>query len=141
MSKGVLPVKYFRVLLSSRNLTSEDYSGLIDKICSKIGSWQSTHLSLGGRADLIRSSIFGIQNFCCASIPLPKYVTEEVERRVRCFLWSGKGKGSYRAKVSWYISCLPLAEGGLGFKIMFDWNQACLCKLCGILLLERRSCG
>ncbi|GAA0175986.1 hypothetical protein LIER_29061 [Lithospermum erythrorhizon] len=33
------------------------------------------------------------------------------------------------AKVSWDTVCLPLVEGGLGFKDMFDWNQVCLCKL------------
>ncbi|GAA0159900.1 reverse transcriptase [Lithospermum erythrorhizon] len=129
MSKGALPMRYLGVPLSSKNLTTEDYSVLISRVCSKIDSWQTRHLSMGGRAELIRSSIFGIQNFWCANLRLPKYVTEEVERRIRSFLWSGKGEGLYRAKISWTTACLPLSEGGLGFKRMEDWNQVCLCKM------------
>ncbi|GAA0165627.1 hypothetical protein LIER_20978 [Lithospermum erythrorhizon] len=87
----------------------------------------SRHLSLGGRAKLVRSSIFDIQNFLCANLPIPKYVVEEVEKRVRCFLWSGKDEGPYRAKVSWSTACLPLVEGGLAFKGMAISNQVCLC--------------
>ncbi|GAA0163982.1 hypothetical protein LIER_19725 [Lithospermum erythrorhizon] len=39
------------------------------------------------------------------------------------FLWSGKGEGHYHAIVAWKNLCLPLKEGGLGFKCMFTWAQ------------------
>ncbi|GAA0184586.1 reverse transcriptase [Lithospermum erythrorhizon] len=106
MFEGVLPMKYLGIPLSSRNLTHEDYSAFIKKICDKITGWQARDLSMGGRAQLIRSSIFGM-NFWCANLPLPKYVIEEVERMVRTFLWNGKAEGSYNAKVSWSTICLP----------------------------------
>ncbi|GAA0158944.1 reverse transcriptase [Lithospermum erythrorhizon] len=56
----------------NEKLTSADYDSLIQKICSNILSWQARHLSLGGRAQLIRSSIFGIQNFWCSNVPMPQ---------------------------------------------------------------------
>ncbi|GAA0162266.1 hypothetical protein LIER_18394 [Lithospermum erythrorhizon] len=131
MHEGVLSIKYLGVPLSSMSLTHEDYSALISRVYRNIGSWQSRHLSLGGGggAELVRSSIFGIQNFWCANLPLPKYVIEEVEKRVMCFLWSGKDEGPYRAKISSEDVCLQLAKGGLGFKQMVVWNQICLCKI------------
>ncbi|GAA0153255.1 hypothetical protein LIER_11539 [Lithospermum erythrorhizon] len=60
MEKGILPMKYLGIPLTSGQLTCEDFKGLTDKICSKISSWQARHLSFGGRAQLIRSSIFGV---------------------------------------------------------------------------------
>ncbi|GAA0154886.1 hypothetical protein LIER_12736 [Lithospermum erythrorhizon] len=62
-------------------------------------------------------------NSWCVNLPFLKYVVEEVEKRVRCFLWNGKDEGPYRAKVAWIAACLPLVEGGLGFKGMVVWNQ------------------
>ncbi|GAA0158371.1 hypothetical protein LIER_15419 [Lithospermum erythrorhizon] len=101
MEEGSLPVKYLGIPLSSGHLTCKDYRGLTDRICSKINSWQARHLSFGGRAQLM----------------------------IRGFLWAGKGKGLYHAKVTWKTLCLPLKEGGLGFKCMFTWSQVCLGKL------------
>ncbi|GAA0173755.1 reverse transcriptase [Lithospermum erythrorhizon] len=129
MEEGCLPMKYLGVPLSSGHLTCEDYRGLTDRICSKINSWQARHLSFGGRAQLVRSSIFGLQNFWCANLPITRYVIQEVEQLIRTFLWAGKGDGEYHAKVAWKTLCLPLKEGRLGFKCMITWSQVCLGKL------------
>ncbi|GAA0156652.1 hypothetical protein LIER_38312 [Lithospermum erythrorhizon] len=82
-------------------------------------SLDTRHLRFGGRAQLIRSSIFGVLKFWCANLHIPKYVTQDVEKRIRTFLWAGRGEGHYHSKVSWRTLCLPLKEGGLGFKCAF----------------------
>ncbi|GAA0151699.1 reverse transcriptase [Lithospermum erythrorhizon] len=117
MEEDSLLMTYLGIPLSSRKLGKEDYSKLIAKICNSISNWQARHLSLAGIALLIRTSIFGLQNFWCSQVPIPKYVIEEVESRIRSFLWSGKEGGRSIAKVSWNTICLPL-KGGLGFKNM-----------------------
>ncbi|GAA0157327.1 hypothetical protein LIER_38438 [Lithospermum erythrorhizon] len=101
MEEGSLSMKYLGIPLTSGHLTCEDYKGLTDRICSKINSWQGRQLSFGGRAQLVRSSIFGLQNFWCANHPIPKYVIQEVEQRIRTFLWAGKGEGPYHSTVAW----------------------------------------
>ncbi|GAA0167916.1 hypothetical protein LIER_22751 [Lithospermum erythrorhizon] len=53
MSEEVLPMKYLAIPLSSKNLTHEDYSLFIKKVCGKITGWQARHLSLGGKARLV----------------------------------------------------------------------------------------
>ncbi|GAA0175537.1 hypothetical protein LIER_44001 [Lithospermum erythrorhizon] len=129
MKEGLLSMKYLRVPLFGRKLTKEHYSILIGKVCGKIDSWQSRQLSMGGRAQLIRSSIFGVQNFWCSLFPLPKYVIYEVEKRIRAFLWKSTSERSYHAKMA--TICFPFAEGSFEFKDMFEWNRVCL----GMLLL------
>ncbi|GAA0167318.1 reverse transcriptase [Lithospermum erythrorhizon] len=129
MEEGSLPMKYLGIPLTYGHLTCEDYNGLTDRICSKINSWQARQLSFDGRAQLVRSSIFGLHNFWCANVPIPKYVIQKVEQRIRTFLWAGKGEGPYHSKVSWKTLCLPLREGGLGFKCMLTWSRVCLGKL------------
>ncbi|GAA0174010.1 reverse transcriptase [Lithospermum erythrorhizon] len=124
MREGQLPMTYLGIPLFPNHLTREDYNVLIEKVCGKIDSWQAKHFSFAGRAHLVRSSIFGLQNFWCSSLHLPKYVIEVVEKRVRTFLWSSNGEGQYFSKVAWHVLCLPLKEGGLGFKCMRVWSEA-----------------
>ncbi|GAA0168221.1 hypothetical protein LIER_40520 [Lithospermum erythrorhizon] len=38
-------------------------------------------------------------------------------------------KGKYFSKVAWNVLCLPLKEGGLGFKCMVVWSQVCPSKI------------
>ncbi|GAA0161040.1 hypothetical protein LIER_17451 [Lithospermum erythrorhizon] len=65
-------------------------------------SYEAGHLSLAGRALLIRTSIFGLQNLWCTQVPISKYVVQEVESRIRSFLWSGKegGKSIVKERLS-----------------------------------------
>ncbi|GAA0163295.1 hypothetical protein LIER_19194 [Lithospermum erythrorhizon] len=70
------------------------------------------NLSMAGKAQLIRSSIFGVQNFWCSIFPLSKYVISEVERRIRVFLWKGTTEGPYHDKVAWTTICSPFPERG-----------------------------
>ncbi|GAA0149235.1 hypothetical protein LIER_08463 [Lithospermum erythrorhizon] len=101
MEEGSLPMKYLGIPLTSGHLTYEDFKGLTSGICSKMSSWQARKLSFSRRAQLVRSSIFGVQIFWCANLPIPKYVIQEVEKKIRTFLWSGKSEGQYHAKVTW----------------------------------------
>ncbi|GAA0175607.1 reverse transcriptase [Lithospermum erythrorhizon] len=132
-------MRYLGIPLSSRKLGKEDYSKLIARIYSSISNWQARHLSLAGRALLIRTSVFGLQNFWCSQVPIPKYVIQEVEIRVRSFLWSGKEGGRSIAKVAWDTVCLPLKEEGLGFKSIQVWSTVCLCKMLWNIVARKES--
>ncbi|GAA0177062.1 hypothetical protein LIER_29650 [Lithospermum erythrorhizon] len=72
----------------------------------------------------------------------------KVEKRLRCFLWSGKDEGPYIAKVDWSTACLPLAEGGFRFQkdgyvepsqCPFGLITGALWGLFGLFLMSRRD--
>ena len=59
---------------------------------------------------------------------IPKTVTQDIDRILKGFLWC-KGKlrnGS--AKVAWSSVCRPKCEGGLGLRLLSNWNEALLIK-------------
>lgn len=45
---------------------------------------------------------------------------------LRSFFWSGSELKSLGAKVKWEDVCAPKAEGGLGFRVLKDWNKAAM---------------
>ncbi|XP_011075316.1 uncharacterized protein LOC105159815 [Sesamum indicum] len=70
---------------------------------------------------------------------LPKKATNEIEKRLRSFLWKGTTTSGY-AKVAWKDLCRLKVEGGLGFKDISVLNHALMTKkLCEIIRCERTS--
>ncbi|KAL2235424.1 UNVERIFIED_CONTAM: hypothetical protein Sindi_1274600 [Sesamum indicum] len=70
---------------------------------------------------------------------LPKKVTNEIEKRLRNFLWKGTTTSGY-TKVAWKDLCQPKDEGGLGFKDISILNHALMTKkLCDIIICDRTS--
>lgn len=57
---------------------------------------------------------------------LPQKVLNDIEKVLRVFFWSGPELKSSGAKVKWCDVCSPKMEGGLGFEVIKDWNQAAM---------------
>ena len=56
-----LSFKYLGVPLSSKKLTTIQWYPLIDKIMARINSWTAKKLSYAGRAQLVKTVLFGVQ--------------------------------------------------------------------------------
>ncbi|KAL2252965.1 UNVERIFIED_CONTAM: hypothetical protein Sindi_0091200 [Sesamum indicum] len=70
---------------------------------------------------------------------LPKEVTNEIEKKLRTFLWKGTTTSGY-AKVAWKDLCRPKDEGGLRLKDISILNRALMTKkLCDIIRCDRTS--
>ncbi|XP_058203052.1 uncharacterized protein LOC131317521 [Rhododendron vialii] len=108
ISEGRLPVKYLGVPLITARLRASDCQVLLDKIVSRIQSWNNKALSYGGRAQLIHSDLFS----------------------------TGIQMKSSGAKVTWEAVCSPKDEGGLGFRVLKDWNKAAMTKHLWALALK-----
>ncbi|KAL2240861.1 UNVERIFIED_CONTAM: hypothetical protein Sindi_0727300 [Sesamum indicum] len=73
-----------------------------------------------------------------AFIPAKK-VINEIEKRLRTFLWKGTTTSGY-PKVAWKDLCRPKDEGGLGFKDIWVLNRALMSKkLCDVIRCDRTS--
>ena len=58
-----LPFKYLGVPLSSKKLNTIQWYPLIDKIMARINSWTAKKLSYAGRAQLVKTVLFGVQAY------------------------------------------------------------------------------
>ena len=91
------------ILISTR-LKSKDCKGLVDIITGRVRNWANKMLSFAGRALLVRSVLY-----CFIASNNTGLVFSYFQ------IWSGKDD-HHGAKVVWDQLCLPLEEGGLGFR-------------------------
>ncbi|XP_050217536.1 uncharacterized protein LOC126668373 [Mercurialis annua] len=126
--EGVLPLRYLGIPLISTKLSRDDCKGIIEKITSKIHSWNSKFLSYAVRMQLIQSVLLNMQVFWATILILPKNVISEIQRICSKFLWSGSSEGRNKAMVAWKEIEKLKKEGGLSIKNMKIWNRVANCK-------------
>ncbi|KAL2231003.1 UNVERIFIED_CONTAM: hypothetical protein Sindi_1694700 [Sesamum indicum] len=137
--EGVLPIRYLGLPLLSSRLTIADCRPLLVKIDKCIAGWKGIALSYAGKAQIIKSVLMSLSLYWASAFILPKKVTNEIEKRLRTFLWKGTSTNGY-AKVAWKDLCRPKEEGGLGFKDIIILNRALMAKkLCDIIRCDRTS--
>ena len=69
-------------------------------------------LSFAGRLQLINSVLSSLHIYWASVFIIPTRVINELEKRIRRFLWNAGSEGKIRAKVAWKDVCLPKEEGG-----------------------------
>ncbi|KAL2226373.1 UNVERIFIED_CONTAM: hypothetical protein Sindi_1996000 [Sesamum indicum] len=137
--EGVFPMRYLGLPLLSSRLTIADCRPLLVKINKCIAGWEGTALSYVGRVQIIKYVLMSLSLYWTSTFILPKNVTNEIEKRLRTFLWKGTSTSGY-AKVAWKDLCRPKEEGGLEFKDITLLNRALMAKkLCDIIRCDRTS--
>ncbi|KAL2237506.1 UNVERIFIED_CONTAM: hypothetical protein Sindi_0942300 [Sesamum indicum] len=125
--EGVLSMRYLGLPLLSSRLTVTDCNPLLLKIDKRIAGWEGMALSYAARVQIIKSVLLSLSLYWSSAFILPKKVTNEIEKRLRTFLWKGTTNSGY-------------AKGGLGFKDIAILNRALMTKkLCDIIRCDRTS--
>ncbi|KAL0294901.1 UNVERIFIED_CONTAM: hypothetical protein Sradi_6862200 [Sesamum radiatum] len=78
--------------------------------------------SFDGRVQLIKSVLLALKVYWAMAFILPKTIIQEIEKRLRSFLWKGSTGVGY-AKVSWHQVCQPIEEGCLGIRDLLALNR------------------
>ena len=94
-------------------------------------------LSTTGRHTLIQATILSIPAYAMQTAKLPRTLCDEVDRKVRRFLWGGDDTHRKTHHVSWTQLIRPKAMGGLGLQAMRQANSAFLVKLGWRVLSEK----
>ncbi|XP_022032639.1 uncharacterized protein LOC110933740 [Helianthus annuus] len=77
--------------------------------------------------------------FLASFFIIPTRVINELEKRIRRFLWNAGSEGQIRAKVAWKDVCLPKQEGGLGIRSISDVNKSLMAMHVWSILTKRES--
>ena len=136
---GQLLVRYLGLPLLTKQMTTADYSPLLEMVRSKISSWTARFLSYAGRLALINYVIVSMVNFWMSAYRLPAGCIREIERLCSAFLWFGPDLNPKKAKLAWTSICQPKREGGLGIKSLSEANKVSCLKLIWRLISRQSS--
>ncbi|XP_033131796.1 uncharacterized protein LOC117126793 [Brassica rapa] len=114
----------------------EDISGskcklfafLKDKLMHRVNGWTGRWLSKGGKEVLIKSILLALPTYVMSTFLLPLEICENLASAIAQFWWSSNPpkRGIHWAK--WEKVCLPREEGGIGFRMIHEFNLALLAK-------------
>ena len=121
--------KYLGVPTINGRVTRTQYSYILERMEKRLAGWKTSCLSLAGRTTLIQSTLAAIPSYTMQSARLPRSVCDEIDRKVRRFLWGGTTTARKIHLVHWNTVTKPKALGGLGIHAMRQLNSAFLAKL------------
>ncbi|XP_048624014.1 uncharacterized protein LOC106417447 [Brassica napus] len=114
----------------------EDISGskcklfafLKDNLMHRVNGWTGRWLSKGGKEVMIKSILLALPTYVMSTFLLPLEICENLASAIAQFWWSSNPpkRGIHWAK--WEKVCLPKEEGGIGFRLIHEFNLAQLAK-------------
>nr|XP_043639239.1 uncharacterized protein LOC122610308 [Erigeron canadensis] len=125
-TEGQLPIRYLGVPLISSRLLHKDCKVLVERMEARISDWKNKSLSFARRLQLINSVLSSLHIYWASVFILPASIINDLEKKMRSFLWCQGPMSKGKAKVSWKDCCLPKNEGGLGSE--WGWRKMLLMR-------------
>ena len=94
----------------------------------RVNGWTRRWLSKGRKEVLIKSILLALPTYYMSTFLLPLEICESLASAIAQFWWSSNPpkRGIHWAK--WEKMCLPREEGGIGFRLIHEFNLALLAK-------------
>ncbi|XP_028554353.1 uncharacterized protein LOC114580562 [Dendrobium catenatum] len=125
----VSSLEYLGLPLALRKLTASDFDRVLMSATNKVNVWGKRHLSLAGRATLIRTALLAIPLYCMTLSDVPRGVLASVDKIGRQFLWHKDNNRRGLHYVAWSKICRPHSHGGLGFHSSLAWRAPLWARL------------
>ncbi|CAN1783234.1 Putative ribonuclease H protein At1g65750 [Linum perenne] len=103
----------------------------------KLAGWKVKNLSLAGRVTFAQSVLAAIPAYAMQTSVLPANTCEEIDKRIRSFVWGTTAEERKISLVAWDKIYLPKEKGGLGIKSARLLNRAYLTKLAFLFLKDK----
>ncbi|WJX49459.1 hypothetical protein P8452_35893 [Trifolium repens] len=126
--RGSIPFKYLGLPVGANPRKMATWEPMVEKIRSKLNSWENKHISFGGRLVLINSVLNSIPIFYMSLMKMLVQVRKKVIRIQRDFLWGGVHGRSKLSWVKWEVVCKDKIKGGLGVRDLKVVNLSLLSK-------------
>ncbi|CAL9237898.1 unnamed protein product [Arabidopsis halleri] len=122
IAMGTFPTRYLGLPLNPSRISFDTLQPFLERITSKLHSWTSKFLSFAGKVRLISAVIYGMVNFWSSVFVLPKHFYAKVDSLCSAFLWKNKTGPASGARVAWKDICKPKEEGGLGIRLLEEFE-------------------
>nr|XP_009786255.1 PREDICTED: uncharacterized protein LOC104234397 [Nicotiana sylvestris] len=127
--RSEFPIIYLGCPIFYARRKLEYYQPLITKVMDKLQSWKGKLLSVGGRAVVISHVLQSMPMHLLSAVNPPNYVINRLHKLFAQFFWSSSIGGTSRHWASWNTVCMPIEEGGIGFRSLHDVAKALFSKL------------
>ena len=121
--------RYLGVPAFHGRVTNAKFQDVITRVENRLAGWKAKCLSLAGRLTLIHSTITAIPPYIMQSVRLPRSVCDNLDKRIRRFLWGETSLIRKPHLVAWNTVIKDKESGGLGIRSMRQLNSAFLMKL------------
>ena len=128
--------KYLGVPTLSKRVTRATFQHILDRVEKRLSGWRTKFLSLAGRVTLIRTTVAAIPAYTMQTCRLPRSVCDDLDRKIRRFLWAGTSGERKAHLVAWATVTRSVSEGGLGIPASRELNSASMAKLGWRMLQE-----
>ncbi|XP_074293211.1 uncharacterized protein LOC141620172 [Silene latifolia] len=133
------PFRYLGLPLNTLKNSTKIYGTLISKIQHSLQVRENIFLTYAGRLQILNTIIFGITNFWCASVLLPKTIIKLINKLCKDYFWHVEQGVIKMMFKSWKAVCSPRHERGFNIKELISWNRALLAKW--IWVLDNQQTG
>lgn len=123
-----LPIKYLGLPLGANPKRIATWKPIIEKMERKLALWRRKYISIGGRINLIKSTLCYLPQYYMSIFKLPISVANKLEKIQRQFLWGDSNEKRKLHLVGWDKVTKSKKRGGLGVKRLQVHNAALLCK-------------
>lgn len=127
-SIGSIPFLFLGIKVGLFKNSRAEWFGLIDKVKSKLRSWEDKKISFGGRITLLKSVLSAIPIYQLSFYRLPKKTLRDLTSLQRRFLWGGCESNQKIAWLKWNEICKSKSAEGLGVRDLESFNLTLLGK-------------
>ncbi|XP_074290908.1 uncharacterized protein LOC141617633 [Silene latifolia] len=127
--EGEFPFRYLGVPLNEGKLNRGMFADLLNKMHKTLHNWANHKISYAGKISLINTVIFGLEQFWCSTLLIPKGVIKLITKLCRNFLSGTDEEHMKLIMKSWASCCTPHNEGGFNIKEVLAWNKCDKLKL------------
>ncbi|XP_074282647.1 uncharacterized protein LOC141607186 [Silene latifolia] len=120
-------------------MLSTKFFCLLASLRTHLHHWTTKFFSFAGRARLLNSVIFGLTNFWCATVLLPKNIVKVINKLCKDFFWNQEDGDRKLVFKSWSDICSPWNEEGIDIKELLSWNKVVLAKWVWILNTQQEG--
>lgn len=131
--------KYLGMPILHKRINKETFSGVVERVASRLSGWKGRFLSLAGRVTLTRAVLSSIPIHCMSTISLPQHTLDKLDKISKSFIWGSTIEKRKQHLIAWKRVCLPKKEGGLGIRQAGPMNVAMLAKVGWRLLHDTDS--
>jgi len=135
--RGTIPFVYLGLPIGGDSRKLSFWKPVVDRIVTRLASWNNNLLSSGGRLVLLKSVMSSLPVYFLSFFKAPAGIISSIESIFKSFFWGGGEENRKIAWISWESICIPKEDGGLGVRRVGDFNTSLLGKWCWRMLSEK----